>query len=690
MDARSGRSRLPFTLLVGGVWLAILAPVLSSTFTASRPLLAPPPAPDQGLLRGVVLDAATHRPLPGVHVRVFPTALEDVTGGDGRFAIPVGPGGYSVKLWREGFLSPVYRDATVQAGSESSIEVVAMTPHERTDVPVTVARGGVVTDLTGKVTVLVPPGALNVDASIRVTRHAGVLSLPRPVSPGYLEGSAISLEPPMAFRRPVTVRIETESAVPGDRPVLVSTFDEAEGRWTPIGQAKVVGTRQIQFQVDHFSHYMAGLHWTYNAARPDQWQVRPSQSDCGNCPEVRNVGPVEVGLHNGVTYTQYTVPGVKTFDVQRDIVLGYDSQTADPKPHVAVTVPLPATPPQKVVWSLTVGGLTTSVTYGPSTSMPDSYHAYAWDAADAQGVKLPTRAYQYQSVATITPTTGGNVLARSTDLVVVRNNRQSPMGAGWRIEGIKAITQNPDGTLLLEDGSKGFGLFRPGSVALPLASWWRPEGMRYDGAGNLYVAVPESHRVYKIDQAGNSSVFAGTGQAGYSGDGGPATSATLNLPSDVGLDGTGNLYIADYFNHAIRRVSPSGTITTQLGPPAIFPRGLWVSGSGVLYFSEPDNNIVQKWDPAVGGMPVVVAGSWARGFSGDGGPATQARLDNPAGVAVSSSGEIYIVDAGNDRVRKVDAFGIIDTVAGGGPLYDPPAILDGVGAREVPLQLGSD
>ena len=214
--------------------------------------------------------------------------------------------------------------------------------------------------------------------------------------------------------------------------------------------------------------------------------------------------------------------------------------------------------------------------------------------------------------------------------------------------------------------------------------------MALDRAGNLYIAEWNNHRIRKVNSAGVISTVAGTGTAGFSGDGGAATSAQLNYPIGVALDGAGNLYIADRFNHRIRKVDAAGVISTVAGDGTQdndgfggfggdggaataarlnLPAGVAVDGSGNLYISDWGNHRIRKVDAE--GVISTVAGSGRSGFgmggySGDGGVAVAARLNTPIGVAVDGSGNLYIADSNNYRIRKVDAAGVISSVAGTG------------------------
>ena len=206
-----------------------------------------------------------------------------------------------------------------------------------------------------------------------------------------------------------------------------------------------------------------------------------------------------------------------------------------------------------------------------------------------------------------------------------------------------------------------------------------PRGVAPDGAGNLYIADTDNHRIHKVDSAGVISTVAGSGTAGFSGDGGAAVSAQLDNPSDVAPDGAGNLYIADVVNQRIRKVDSAGVISTVAGSgTAGFsgdggaataaqldgPTDVALDGAGNLYISDGLNHRIRKVDSS--GNISTVAGTGTQGYGGDGGAATAAQLDTPADVALDGAGNLYIVDNNNHRIRKVDSAGNISTVAGTG------------------------
>jgi len=220
------------------------------------------------------------------------------------------------------------------------------------------------------------------------------------------------------------------------------------------------------------------------------------------------------------------------------------------------------------------------------------------------------------------------------------------------------------------------------------ASLGNPRGVAVDAAGNVYIADTANNIIREISN-GTITTIAGTGTAGYTGDNGPAASATLNQPWEIALDSAGNLYVADYGNNVVRKIS-KGVITTFAGNgtaalsgdngPATSaslnsPQGVVVSPSGNVYISDYGNQRIRM---VSGGVITTFAGSAnvppgppgdqtdaLSGYSGDGGPATKALLDGPDGLALDSSGNLYIGDANNQVVRKVSN-GTISTVAGNG------------------------
>ena len=208
------------------------------------------------------------------------------------------------------------------------------------------------------------------------------------------------------------------------------------------------------------------------------------------------------------------------------------------------------------------------------------------------------------------------------------------------------------------------------------------DGITLDKKGNMYIAMREHNIISRIDTKGTMTRYAGSGQSGFSGDGGPAANARFRVPAGLAFDSEGNLYIADRENHRVRKVDPKGYISTFAGigeagfsgdeGPAVkarlnLPSGVVVDKKGNLYISDRSNDRIRVVDKK--GVIRTYAGSGVAGFQGDAGPALKAQLDKPFGIALDETKNLYIADRNNNRVRKVSPDGIITTVAGDGGFF---------------------
>jgi len=241
-------------------------------------------------------------------------------------------------------------------------------------------------------------------------------------------------------------------------------------------------------------------------------------------------------------------------------------------------------------------------------------------------------------------------------------------------------------------GSGDCGYAGDGGPALQ-AQLCAPQGMAFDAMGSVFIADAQGNRIRKVDAGGTISTVAGTGTAGYSGDGGPATQAKLNIPVALAFDAAGDLFIADDANNVVREITTDGVIHTIAGTGTAgfggdgmaatlalltSPAGVAIDASGNLFIADNGNHRVRRVDHSTN-IITTFAGTGVRGAGGDGGKATDAQLDFPAGLAFDRSGNLLIADSGSNEIRKVDPSGIISRFAGwifanyfgdGGPAVD--------------------
>jgi sugar lactone lactonase YvrE len=279
----------------------------------------------------------------------------------------------------------------------------------------------------------------------------------------------------------------------------------------------------------------------------------------------------------------------------------------------------------------------------------------------------------------------GLALDRSGDLLISDRGRYRRGRVVWRIDSA-GIAHIVAGSGLEGDATQ--------SRALEMR-FSRPEGLAVAADGSLFVSDGFNHSVFRIDGDGRVTRVAGTGSAGFSGDGGNAALAALNRPADLRVDRKGNLFIADVQNERVRKVDPSGRITTVAGtgeagfsPDGTLavearldtPWGLGIDLQDRLMIADSANQRVRRIDED--GRLVTLAGSGRQGYDGDGGPAIRASLNYPEGLFVEPGGKLFIEDEWNNSVRVVDTDGIISTVIGTG--FPGKAMLGGV-ARISPL-----
>jgi sugar lactone lactonase YvrE len=270
--------------------------------------------------------------------------------------------------------------------------------------------------------------------------------------------------------------------------------------------------------------------------------------------------------------------------------------------------------------------------------------------------------------------TSQSVLAGNRALITAGVAGVGPLTFQWQLNGT-----NLPNNLMSTVAGNGTNGFSGDSGSATTGKINEPNGLAADSVGNFFIADTYNNRIRKVDTNGIMTTVAGGSTAGFAGDGGPATNARLYRCYGMAVDGTRNLFIADTYNHRIRKVDTNGLITTVAGSAnpgfsgdggaatnarLYYPYGITVDTDGNLFIADKSNYRIRKVD--TNGIITTVAGKSNSGFSGDGGAATNASLNSPQGVALDGAGNLSIADY--NRVRKVDAYGMITTVAGNGSL----------------------
>ena len=230
---------------------------------------------------------------------------------------------------------------------------------------------------------------------------------------------------------------------------------------------------------------------------------------------------------------------------------------------------------------------------------------------------------------------------------------------------------NPAGTISTVAGD--------GSAGMASSQLSFPSGVAVDNTGSIYISDQDNYRIQEMTASGTMTTLAGIGTFGFNGDGFPGTSTSIDLPGALALASDGSLYFADTGNKRVRKLNAQGIVSTVSAARA---GGLALDSSGNVYLTDAGLHEVVRVDPQ--GRATVIAGTGSAGFGGDGGPAASAQLNSPAGLAIDATGNIYIADTGNGRIRTIGADGVIRTIAGNGT-----ADFDGDGGLALSAALNS-
>ncbi|MBC7542816.1 MAG: hypothetical protein H7338_08805 [Candidatus Sericytochromatia bacterium] len=280
----------------------------------------------------------------------------------------------------------------------------------------------------------------------------------------------------------------------------------------------------------------------------------------------------------------------------------------------------------------------------------------------------------------IASATGSTYVLTAADVGSTIRSRVTGTNGGGSVaaESVQTATIVSVRIISMVSGGSGTGFFGDG-LDYVSARMNNPTAMTYDAAGNLYIADSGNHRIRRVTTGGIISTVAGTTSSGFSGDGAAATAAQLFQPQGMAFDATGNLYIADTSNNRVRKVTTGGIISTVAGIGTAgstgdgsaataaqlnYPAALAFDAVGNLYIADYNNHRIRK--VTTGGIISTIAGTGIAGFNGDGVAAAAAQLNNPYSLTFDAAGNLYIADFGNNRIRMVTPGGIISTFAGTG------------------------
>ncbi|MDP3261205.1 MAG: RHS repeat-associated core domain-containing protein [Thermodesulfovibrionales bacterium] len=717
----------------------------------------------------------TQNPLSGVKVSIhnhseYGTALTDA---QGRFSIPVdGDGTITIVYEKSGFIT-THRQVYVPWNDIATTETIAMIPEDT--ISTTIAFDGnpstiiahkssTITDESGSRSLtMVFSGdnkaysksadgteVLLSSITTRATEFETPESMPAKLPPNsaYTYASELSVDSAknVRFEKPVVVYVDNFLGFKVGEKVPVGYYDRDRAVWVPSDNGVVVKLLDTNGDgiVDaldstgdgqpddlngngSFTDEVAGLN-DPNRYNPNStyWRVKINHFTPWDCnwpygPPSDAVSPNSEGnptsdqqqrcddkkktnsyceSRSRIFHENIPIPGTDmTLHYASNRVKGYKSAITIPASGATVPSSL-----KSIIVKMELAGKTFETTLPP---LPNQKAEFVWDGLDYLGKPVGSRTanisigFVYQAVyysaggvaqafaqagTDVTGIRGREEIIswkRST-LIVQRGEKNtaiSTIADGWTLSAHHYLNPSDANTLYKGDGTQSKNNFTKiiTSAVIYEGTIFGAYGITVDNAGSIYAADPQNHLIWKTEWSSWWPETVAGGRSGFSGDGGPATEAGLYYPYVVAVDSTGNIYIADYSNQRIRKVDTSGIITTvagngQLGfsgdgGPATQamlngPYGLAVDNAGNIYIVDYYNYRIRKVD--TGGIITTVAGNGQRGFSGDGGPAIQAKLNNPHSVEVDSLGNIYIADYGNNRIRKIDTSGIITTVAGNG------------------------
>jgi RHS repeat-associated protein len=744
-------------------------------------------------LRGRVL-TRSGQPLPAVEVRIkdHPELGRTLTRADGRFDLAVNGGGtLTVSYARAGYLT-VDRLQTLTWEDLQHLPDVVLTALDSAASGVDLQTGGLAAgtpssdaDGTRQALLAFAPGTqgemtladgtrrpLGRNVTVRATeftvgeRGPEAMPAPLPATSAYtyavdfrIDEAAVAGATRVDFTQPVHAYVDNFLGFPAGTTVPSGYYDEARAAWVASDNGRVleivgaggaidadgdgaadsasalaalgidaaertrlaglyaVGESLWRVPIAHFSKWDLNWGWSppADAEPPPLPDLDNSPAGCGTMMQSGSIidcssqtlgedVPV-VGTPFSLAYRSNRVPG----------------RAVERKVEIPVSPGTLPTAVRGIKLEVTVGGRIQALTFPPE---PNQSYTFHWDGRDAYGRTTNGEAavtvrlgYTYDGVYAETPRFGydGNGIpitgdwtrmqvtlwsvwrgrlgawdARGTGLgawTLTAHHRYDPFshtlyrGDGERLRG----AADPLGAVLqtaLGDGQPGDSGDSGPATAARIDT---PAALTARADGSLLVADSARDRVRIVARTGTVAAHTGSGEHGFAGDGGPAAAARLSTPQGLATGADGTVYVADTANNRVRAIDAAGVIRTVAGGgvqgdggPATAarlngPADVAVGADGTLYIAEQGAHRVRRVSPD--GRIETVAGTGDPGFRGDGGPANAARLRRPRAVAVDDQGSLFIADTLNDRVRRVDPDGSIRTVAGGGPVLgdDGPA-----------------
>ncbi|HMZ17008.1 MAG TPA: RHS repeat-associated core domain-containing protein [Blastocatellia bacterium] len=760
------------------------------------------------VLRGRVLDKS-NQPLPLVKVSVLnhPEYGQTLSRADGRFDLAVNGGGVlTVAYEKIGYLTAQRQENVpwqdycgvpdvVLIGYDANVTLIDLSANA----PMQIAQGGAMTDAEGArrarllfaqgtaATMKLSGGAmagLN-KLSVRATEFTvgtnGPETMPAGLPPtsAYTYAAEFSVDEAVAagatettFNQPVIQYNENFLNFPVGTAIPSGSYDTQQGVWVPSANGRVVkilsinagaanldvngagqpatdpeyaalgisiaerqtlatlyAVNQSLWRVPHMHFSTVDANWpggpigavpTPNGGTAKNNNAPPKNQDKDPCGSV-------IGCQGQTLSETVNLVGSRfTLNYSSDRVPGRQAEYTISIPLSGATVPASL---QRIDLEVSVAGQIFRQSFSPTANQTTTF---TWDGKDAYGRTVQgnqqatvTVGFVYNGVYYNTVGFGfsGNgvplnsnpmrrevTLLRPMPVTVGAFDARGQRLGGWTLSahhvydpvgktlylgtGERRIAEKLYPSITTVAGSGVAGFSGDGGQALQ-ARLNRPWGVGVGADGSLYIADTLNNRIRKVAPDGVMTTFAGTGAGGFGGDGGQATAALLNFPSRAQVGPEGSVYIDDRLNNRVRRVSPSGVIATFAGTgvagfsgdggpatqamlnqdPDPFP-----FRDGSVYITDIVNHRVRRVMPD--GIIRTIAGNGTAGFSGDGGPATQASLNLPVDLALQADGTVYISDLVNNRIRRVGLDGLITTVAGGGASTG-----DGIQATQAALRL---